>query len=205
MPITPAVPAFAADDEHVVRADGRVGLDGLLRLGDEIRFLGLAPEVFLVELRRELTGFVAHRFVGREQEPRRDVGRAHPSSGVDARCEHECDLVAVDGLADEATAVEQRAQPDRMRSAAQGRQAESRDDPVLADERHDVGERADGGHLDEAGQPAVLSLPTAQCLDELQSHTHAREVLVRVGAVVTLGVDDRDAPPAARRRARGDR
>ena len=37
-----AVPAFAADDEHVVRADRRVGFDRLLRLRDEVRFLGLA-------------------------------------------------------------------------------------------------------------------------------------------------------------------
>ena len=34
-----AVPAFAADDEHVVRADRRVGLDRL-RLGDEVGFFG---------------------------------------------------------------------------------------------------------------------------------------------------------------------
>ena len=33
-----AVPAVAADDEHVVGADGRVGLDRLLRLSDELRF-----------------------------------------------------------------------------------------------------------------------------------------------------------------------
>ena len=162
-----------------------------LACGDEVRFLGLTPEVFLVELGRELPRFLPHRFVGREQEPRRDVRRAHPSGGVDARGEHECDLVAVDRLADESAAVEQRAQPDCMRPSAQGRQAESRDDPILADERHDVGERADGRHLDEAGEPTVLPLPTAQCLDELQGDTDAGEVLVGVGAVVTLGVDDR--------------
>ena len=48
-----AMPAVAADDEHVVRADGRIGLDRLLRLRDELGFLLLAAEVLVVELLRE--------------------------------------------------------------------------------------------------------------------------------------------------------
>ena len=68
-----AMPALAADDEHVVGADRRVGLDRLLRLGDELGFLLLAPQVLVVQLLREPARLVAHGFVGGEQQPRRDV------------------------------------------------------------------------------------------------------------------------------------
>ncbi len=45
-----AMPAVPADDEDVVRADRRIGLDRLLRLGDEVCLFLLASQVFLVEL-----------------------------------------------------------------------------------------------------------------------------------------------------------
>ena len=80
-----AVPALAADDEHVVGADRRVRLDRLLRLADELGLLLLPPEVLVVELLREPAGFVRHALVGGQQEPRRDVGAAHAPGGVDAR------------------------------------------------------------------------------------------------------------------------
>ena len=107
-----AMPAFAADDQHVVRADRRIGLDRLLRLGDEIRFFGLALEVLFVQLLRQPARFLAGRLVGGQQQPRGDVGRAHAPGGVDARREDEPDVVAVDGLAGEAGRFEQRAQAD---------------------------------------------------------------------------------------------
>ena len=94
-----AVPAVAADDEHVVRADGGVGFNRLLRLRDEIGFFLLAAQVLVVQLLRQRARFIAMRLVGGEQQPRRDVGRAHPARGVHARRQHEADLVAVDGLA----------------------------------------------------------------------------------------------------------
>ena len=58
-----AVPAVAADDEHVVRADRRVGLDRLARLGDELGFLRLPPQVLVVQLLRQAARFVDHGFV----------------------------------------------------------------------------------------------------------------------------------------------
>ena len=102
MPMTPRCQPVAADDEHVVRADGRVGFDRLLRLADELGFLLLPPQVLVVQLLREPARFVGHRFVGGEQQPGRDVRAAHPAGGVDARRDHERDLVAVDCLAGEA-------------------------------------------------------------------------------------------------------
>ena len=48
-----AVPAVAADDEHVVGADGRIGLDRLLGLGDQVGFFLLPPKVLVVQLLRE--------------------------------------------------------------------------------------------------------------------------------------------------------
>ena len=40
------MPAGAADDEDVVRTDGRICFDRLLRLADELGFLLLPPQVF---------------------------------------------------------------------------------------------------------------------------------------------------------------
>ena len=88
-----------------------------------------------------------------QQQPRRDVGRAHAAGGVDARRHHEADVIAVDGLAGQAGGLEQRAQADLVRALGQHLQAELGDDAVLADQRHDVGERADRGDLDERRQP----------------------------------------------------
>ena len=67
-----------------------------------------------------------------------------------------------------------------------------RDDPVLADERHDVGKRAERRNLDEPRQPLALPRPRAQRLHELQRHANAGEVLVGVGAIVPLGIDHGD-------------
>ena len=74
----------------------------------------------------------------------------HAAGGVHARRDHERDVVAVDRLAGQARHVEQRAQADLVRTARELLEAELGDDAVLADERHDVGQRADGGDLHEA-------------------------------------------------------
>ena len=122
---------------------------------EDLGFLLLALDVLAVELQRERAHLLA-------PAPRRsasssrvgDVGRAHAAGGVDARRQHERDVIAVDRLAGQAADVEQRAQADLVRPARQQVEAELRDHAVLADERHDVGQRADGGDLDEARQPA---------------------------------------------------
>ena len=98
---------------------------------------------------------VGHRFVGGQQQARGDVRRAHAAGGVDARRQDEPDVVAVDLLAGEAAHVEQRAQPDLVRTLRQHAESELGDDPVLADQRHHVGERADRGDLHERRQPAA--------------------------------------------------
>ena len=68
---------------------------------------------------------------------------------------------------------------------------EPRDDAVLADQRHDVGERADRGNLDEGRQPLRLARSGAQRLHQLQRDADAGEMLVRIGAVVALRIDHR--------------
>ena len=135
--------------------------------------------------------FVAHRLVGRQQQARRDVGAAHAARGVDARGHHEADVVAVDVAAGQPADVDQRAQPDAVRAARQQAQAHLRDDPVLAHQRHDVGQRADGRHLHERRQEIGAVGAGAERLHQLQRHPDSRQVLVRVAAVVALGVHDR--------------
>ena len=74
-----AMPALAADDEHVVRADRRVGLDRFLGLRDELGLFLLPPQVLVVQLLRQPARFLGHPLVGREQQSRGDVGAAHAS------------------------------------------------------------------------------------------------------------------------------
>ena len=58
--------------------------------------------------------------------------------------------------------LEQRAQADLVRALGQHLQAELGDDAVLADQRHDVGQRADRRDLHEGRQPRRLPGPRAQ-------------------------------------------
>ena len=48
-----AMPAFAGDDDDRERADVGIGLNDLLRRGQNLRFFRLAPHVLAVELRRQ--------------------------------------------------------------------------------------------------------------------------------------------------------
>ena len=114
-----AMPPFAADDEHVVRPDGRVGLDRLLRLADELGLFLLAAQVLVVQLLRQPAGLLGHGFVGGEEQPRRDVRAAHAPGGVDARRDDERHLVAVDCLAGQPRGFEQRAEADGVRPTRQ--------------------------------------------------------------------------------------
>ena len=157
-----------------------------------------AAGVLGLELFGQAARLVRHALVGGQQQARRDVGRAHAARGVDARREHEGDVVAVDLFAGQAGDVEQRAQADLVRPLRQHLQPELGDDAILADQRHDVGKCADGGDLDECRQPGGLARTRAQRLHELERDADAGEVLVGVAAVVPLGIDDRDRRPAAR-------
>ena len=58
-----AMPAFAGDDEHRSGADVGIGLDDLLRGGQDLRFFLLPAHVLAVELQRQRPRLVAHRFV----------------------------------------------------------------------------------------------------------------------------------------------
>ena len=59
--------------------------------------------------------------------------------------------------------------------------------------------------LTNAGSHCRLARLAAERLHQLQRDADAGEVLVRVGAVVALRIDDGAAHPAARCRARGGR
>ena len=185
-----AMPSLAGDDEHRSRADIRIGLDDLPRRREDLRLFLLAPQVLPIELHRETPRLVGHRLVGREQQPRGDVGRAHAPRRVDARRQQKRDVVAVDRLAGQPRDVEQRAQSDLVRAARQHVEPDLRDDPVLTHEGDDIGQRTDGGDLDEAREPALALGGAAERLHQLQGDADAREVLVRIAAVVAFGIDD---------------
>jgi hypothetical protein len=98
-------------------------------------------------------------------------------------------VIAVDGLAAEAARVDERPKTNLVRAAREQAEADLRDDPVLPDQRHHIGERADGGDLDESRKPLGMSGSQAQGVDELQRHADAREVLVRVRAVQAFRIE----------------
>ncbi len=183
-----AMPPVAADDQDVVRADGGIGLDRLLRGRHELRLFLLAPQILVVQLLGERAGLLLERAVGGEEQPRRDVGRAHAAGGVDAGRQHERDLIAVDGLAGQPAAIEQRPQADGVWSPAERLEAEPCDHAVLADQRHDVGQRADRGDLDERRQPLAAPGASAERLHQFEGDADPGQVFVRVRAVVALGI-----------------
>ena len=185
-----AVPALAGHDDDRARADLEIGLDDLLRLGDDLRFFHLATHVFGVELLGQPARFLGHAFVGRQQQAGSDVGRAHAAGRVDAGREHEADVITVDLLAGKAADIEQGAQPDFVRPLRQHSEPQLGDDAILAGQWHDVGQRADGRDLDERRQPAGVPGPRTERLHDLERHADARKVLVGIGAVVALRVDD---------------
>ena len=170
-----AMPAVAADHEHVVRADRR---DRSRSPSWPARRAPLPPV-----WRRRFSSFsccasaarlVAHRFVGGEQQPRRDVGRAHAPGGVDPRRKDEADLIAVDRLAGQPGGVEQRAQADGVR-------------PVLSEPRPSLAMT----RFSPTSGTTSASVPIAAIFTKAGSH------LRLAGAVRTA-----PAPASARRRRR---
>ncbi len=85
---------------------------------------------------------------GRQQEPRRLDGLAHPSGGVQPRRDRERDRLEVDGRRFDVGALEDRGDPGTGRGA-KDRQPEAGDRPVLADDRRDVRDGPDGREIRE--------------------------------------------------------
>ena len=167
MPMTPRCQPSPATTSTERDANLRIGLDDLARLGDDVLLFLPASRVLGFQLLGQAARLVRHALVGGQQQSRRDVRRAHSSRSVDARREHEGDVVAVDLFAGQAGDVEQRAQAHLVRPLRQQLQPELGDDAIFADEGHDVGKCADRGDLDECRQPGGLARARAQRLDEL--------------------------------------
>ena len=94
-----AVPPLGGQDEHRSGTDIGIGLDDLPGRRENRGFFLLPADVFAIEQQRQRACFLAHRLVAREQQPRRDIGRAHAAGRVDPWGQHERDVVAVDRLA----------------------------------------------------------------------------------------------------------
>ncbi len=150
--------------------------------------------VFLAAARihRELPDFLGHPLVGRQQQAGRQIRRAHATGRVDARRQQKRDVIAVDNLAPQSRNVQQRSQANLVRAAGEQIETEFGNHPVLPHQRHHVGERPNRRHLDESGQPALAPRTAAERLHQLERHTDTRQILVRVRAIVTLGIDDRE-------------
>ena len=133
----------------------RVCLDDAPGLGDDRGFLLLAPDVLVRQLPRQVARAspaigVAARISSRSSG---QVRRTHAAGRVQPRRQHEADVKAVERLAAQArirrAALRARRRAGRATAPAR---PQLRDDAVLADERHDVGQRADRRDLDEVRQ-----------------------------------------------------
>ena len=122
-------------------------------------------------------------------------GRAHAARGVDARGDHERDLIAVDGLAGRArsprAARAARSMCGPRLSEARPRRAITRFSPTSGTTSASVPIAA---ILTNAGSHFALPGPCAQRLHQLQRDADPGEMLVRIGAVVAFRVDHRIAP-----------
>ncbi len=190
--MTPRCQPFAGHDEDAARADGRIGLDDLPGARKDRRLFLLPPHVLAVELPGQILRLRGHRLVGRQQQTRGDIRARHPARGVHPRRDLKRHVAAVDRLAGQSRHLDQRAQADLVRPLRQQVEAELRDDAVLADERDDVGQRADRRDLDERRQQPLAIAFTTERLHELQRDADAREILVGIVAIVAPRVDDRD-------------
>jgi len=184
----------------------QLGLDALRRLEQHPLVELAAPLVVLLEALGDGAGLLR---VARQQQPHPLLGVAHAPGGIDARREHERHLAAGDVPAVQLGDLDQ-GRESRPVAAVQAIEPEARQHPVLAHQRHDIGDGAEGHRVEERGRPSVTR-PRAvgavagrrraeQGLGELVGHPDAGQRRERVLAILAAGVDDR-----ARRRQDGGR
>ena len=99
-------------------------------------------------------------------------------------------MIGIDCLPRQPRHIDERPQSDLVRTTSEQVQTDLGNHAVLAHERHDIGERTDGGDLHEPGQPPFPLRPRPERLHQLERHADSREVLVRIATVAALGVDD---------------
>ena len=182
------MPPVASDNDDRARSHVEIRIDGPPRLRDDIGLLLLAAEVLGVQLIGKGTRLVGHCFVGCQQQPRGNVWGAHAPGGVHTRANDKPDVVAVDLFARQTARFEQRAKPNLVRARRERRESELRNDTVLSDQWDNVGERSNRGNFDECRQPACASRMVTERLNELERDADASEVLIRIRAIVRLGL-----------------
>ena len=114
-----AVPALAGDDEHACATPTSGSVSTIfLRLRRRCPASSCRRRMFSASScsasAARLVGHALRRTASSSRVG--DVRRAHAAGGVDARRQHEADVIAVDRLAGQAGDVEQRAQADLVRS-----------------------------------------------------------------------------------------
>ena len=115
----------------------------------------MAGPVQAVQFRGQSSSFV---LVAGQKQPRGQLGVADPARGIEARCEHEPDAVAGEGLVGDARDLEQSLQPG-TRAASDCVEADAGENSVLVRERDDVG---NGAEADEVEQGDQLFFRSAQ-------------------------------------------
>ena len=130
--------------------------------------------------------------VARQEQVQRDGGIVQPPDGVDARADAEADRLRRQGLGGvDPRPVQQGAQADLARPR-QRLQAERRENPILALQRHHVGDRAAGDQVQELLDVGVLVFRLDQAHDGLhglEGDADAGEGRERVGGVAAVRVD----------------
>ena len=158
----------------------------------------MAWRSWLSSLRRSASGSAVSRSRA-AQQLERQRGVLEAAGGVEARRQAKADGAGVDAVGLDAGDLHQRGQPGARR-AAQAPQADAGQHAVLVDQRHDVGDGADGDHVGERPQgerhlDARLRGLLEQRVRQLEGDADPGELRARVAG--QLGSDD----DAVRRRA----
>ena len=128
-------------------------------------------------------------------------GDIHAAGGVDARADAEADVSGGERTTRgvELRYVEERTQAG-IHGTAQAVDAEARDDAVLAQQRHGIGDGGDHQHLEEGRQQLLAGALRVYCfeqrLGQLECHARAAEVLAGIGAVGLVGIEDGECASA---------
>ena len=198
MPITPGCQPSAASTYAAGSAAAAArGLRDLrLGLEQDPRLDVAALDVDRVELGGDRAGPLD---VGRQQQLQPRVGAVQPPGGVDPRREPEADRARVDAARVDARHVHQRLQPGLARRG-QRAQPRAHEPPVLAHERHAVGDRGERDEVEvRVGGRRIHARGLEQRPREQVRDAGRAQLRARVAA--DARVHDRRVGQRARRRA----
>ena len=127
----------------------------------------------------------------RQEQPGAEHGRRHAARGIEARRELEADLLGRDRGGIDTRDIHEGAQAEILR-LCHVREAETHDLAVFAEQRHDVGDRAERDEFEPLLPRLVAERQRKRVakLEKLERNADAAEVLVRIHIIFAMRVHD---------------